>query len=79
LHPEKVGSQHQRAQDVIGYAGACISQNLDVARLHPHHGEGINATVHASDNGEALSSTAGKARVFELGVVPIIGCQNISE
>jgi hypothetical protein len=50
IYSEKVGSQDERSQYVIGYAGASVSQNLRVACLHTYNCKWAYTRIHAGNN-----------------------------
>ena len=65
LDAEQVCGKHKRAQHVVGYSCASVTQDLGVARFHAHDGKWANARVHACHNGQATSCGAGEMRVLK--------------
>ena len=51
---EQVRGEHERAEDVVGDAGAGVAQNLRVAGPQTEHRERLDARVYAGENGETL-------------------------
>jgi len=77
LDTEKVCGKHKRAQNIVSYARASVSQNLGITSLHTNDSKRRNARIHTSHNGQAASCGAGEMRVLKRIRESLIGGEDV--
>ena len=76
---EQVRREHERAQHVVGDAGAGVAEDLRVARLEAEHSQRLDARVHAREDGEPLGRVRLEPGEAELARVPLVGAEHVRE
>ena len=76
---EEVRREHERAEHVVGDAGARVAQDLRVAGLEPEHLQRLDPRVDAREHGEAPGRARFEPGEPELVCIRLVGGEHVCE